>query len=304
MLNRMPSRARSLNLPPRSTDTTDPRARAPAGIATVSWTRTSRVTRASTRSSMRARSLVTDVSACSPITESAGTTSSSNGLLRRLWRTRCFLRRHAPRASAPAAAGLHRRRQASAAALRRRSLRRIDRGAARPRAIERWQRLGRLGAGRRRPGRRRRSAGWAAGRPAELTRFVVGVEAEALPQERGGVAAPASADVVDDRFGFLNGRRRLRVGVDRLASTRPRRGSGRAHSDATRDIHRRPRLRYRRRRARRTRGDSKALRHFSLEFWLGPTQVAYRDRADQIEAKSFGSASLPDGPAGVDVPFL
>ena len=74
----MPSRARSLNLPPRSTCITEPIARAPAGIATRSPTFTSRVTRASTRSSTRAVSLDTRFSVCSPITESAETTSSAN----------------------------------------------------------------------------------------------------------------------------------------------------------------------------------------------------------------------------------
>ena len=59
VLKRMPSRACSLNLPPRSTCITDPIARAPAGIATWSPTLTSRVTRASTRSSTRAVSLDT-----------------------------------------------------------------------------------------------------------------------------------------------------------------------------------------------------------------------------------------------------
>jgi hypothetical protein len=74
---RTPSRARSLNLPPRSTCVTTPSARAPAGMATLSPTLTSLVTRASTRSSTRARSLVIAVSFCRPITESAETTSSS-----------------------------------------------------------------------------------------------------------------------------------------------------------------------------------------------------------------------------------
>src|SRR6185295_13344760 len=53
-------------------------AREPAGMATRSATFTSRVTRASTRSSTRAVSLVTVVSLCRPITESRETTSSSN----------------------------------------------------------------------------------------------------------------------------------------------------------------------------------------------------------------------------------
>ena len=75
--NRMAIRACSLNLPPRSTCDTEPSAREPAGIATRLPTLTSRVTRASTRSSTRARSLVTVVSLCRPMTESAETTSSS-----------------------------------------------------------------------------------------------------------------------------------------------------------------------------------------------------------------------------------
>ncbi|PYQ69219.1 MAG: hypothetical protein DMG04_29125 [Acidobacteria bacterium] len=76
--NRMPRRARSLNLPPRSTSVTAPIARAPDGIATRSPTLTSRVTRASTRSSTRAVSLEIRFSVCRPITESRETTSSSN----------------------------------------------------------------------------------------------------------------------------------------------------------------------------------------------------------------------------------
>ncbi len=74
----MPSRARSLNLPPRSTSITDPSAFDPAGIAAWPPTRTSRTTWASTRSSTRARSLLSADSICSPSTESAETTSSSN----------------------------------------------------------------------------------------------------------------------------------------------------------------------------------------------------------------------------------
>src|SRR5262245_54919483 len=72
----MPRRARSLNFPPRSTATTVPRARLPAGIATWPPTRTSRTTWASTRSSTFDRSLLSDVSVCRPMTESAATTSS------------------------------------------------------------------------------------------------------------------------------------------------------------------------------------------------------------------------------------
>ena len=74
----MPRRARSLNLPPRSTCITEPIAREPAGMATRSPTFTSRVTRASTRSSTRAVSLEIRFSVCRPITESEETTSSSN----------------------------------------------------------------------------------------------------------------------------------------------------------------------------------------------------------------------------------
>jgi hypothetical protein len=69
VLNRMPSLAVSLNLPPRSTCITDPSTRVPAGIATWSLNLTSRVTRASTRSSTRAVSLVRRVSVWSPITD-------------------------------------------------------------------------------------------------------------------------------------------------------------------------------------------------------------------------------------------
>src|SRR5580765_1199493 len=65
-VKRMPSRALSRTLPPRSTIVTSPCAFAPAGIATRSPTRTSRVTRATTSSSTRARSLVSDASICRP----------------------------------------------------------------------------------------------------------------------------------------------------------------------------------------------------------------------------------------------
>src|SRR6185503_19518971 len=49
-----------------------------AGIAMRSLTRTSRVTRASTRSSTRASSLETVRSSCNPRTASAGTVTSTN----------------------------------------------------------------------------------------------------------------------------------------------------------------------------------------------------------------------------------
>ena len=75
---RIPRRARSLNLPPRSTNVTDPSALAPAGMASSPSARTSRTTRASTRSSTRACSLEIVESSCKPITESAETTTSSN----------------------------------------------------------------------------------------------------------------------------------------------------------------------------------------------------------------------------------
>ena len=52
---RTPSRARSFTLPPRSTIVTAPSARVPAGMAVRPSTATSRMTRASTRSSTRAR---------------------------------------------------------------------------------------------------------------------------------------------------------------------------------------------------------------------------------------------------------
>src|SRR5688500_13875928 len=77
-VKRTPRRARSFRRPPRSTTVTSPWTREPAGIATRSPTRTSRVTRAATASSTRARSLVMDDSISRPITESAATTSSSN----------------------------------------------------------------------------------------------------------------------------------------------------------------------------------------------------------------------------------
>ena len=56
---------------------TDPIAWVPAGIAIRPSTRRSRVTRASTRSSTRAVSLFSDDSSCRPMTDSAGTVSSS-----------------------------------------------------------------------------------------------------------------------------------------------------------------------------------------------------------------------------------
>ena len=77
MVNRMPRRARSLNFPPRSTWITEPIAREPAGIAMVSPTFTSRVTLASTRSSIFAVSLEIRVSVSRPMTEFADTTISS-----------------------------------------------------------------------------------------------------------------------------------------------------------------------------------------------------------------------------------
>ena len=75
--NRIPRRAVPFTLPPRSTSVTEPNTRDPAGIATRPLTSTSRVTRASTRSSSRARSDDSAVSTCNPITEEAGSTSSS-----------------------------------------------------------------------------------------------------------------------------------------------------------------------------------------------------------------------------------
>ena len=77
-VKRTPSRAPSRSRPPRSTSVTSPRAFAPAGIAIRSPTRTSRVTRAITSSSTRARSLEIDVSTWRPTTEYADTISSSN----------------------------------------------------------------------------------------------------------------------------------------------------------------------------------------------------------------------------------
>ena len=74
---RTPRRAVPCNLPPRSTMTTEPLTRLPAGMATRRATITSRVTRACTSSSTSARSVVTNVSICSPITESAGIRSAS-----------------------------------------------------------------------------------------------------------------------------------------------------------------------------------------------------------------------------------
>src|SRR5258705_1625952 len=74
----MPRRALSRSLPPRSTIVTSPRAWEPAGIATRSPTRTSRVTRATTSSSTRAFSLVIAVSTWRPSTESVDTTRSTN----------------------------------------------------------------------------------------------------------------------------------------------------------------------------------------------------------------------------------
>lgn len=74
---RTPSRARVLNLPPCSANVTEPRTFEPAGTATCPATRTSRVTRPSTRSSTRAKSLEMVRSICTPMTASAGISSSS-----------------------------------------------------------------------------------------------------------------------------------------------------------------------------------------------------------------------------------
>ena len=74
---RTPSRALVFILPPRSTMITSPSTRAPAGIATRPSDITSRVTRASTRSSTCAVSLVSEVSTFSPTTDDAGTTTST-----------------------------------------------------------------------------------------------------------------------------------------------------------------------------------------------------------------------------------
>ena len=63
---------------PLSTSMTLPITRAPAGIATRPAAMTSRDTRASTRSSTRARSDESDVSSCRPITEDDGRMTSSN----------------------------------------------------------------------------------------------------------------------------------------------------------------------------------------------------------------------------------
>src|SRR4051812_26698299 len=75
---RTPRRAGCLTFPPRSTSVTDPITRDPAGIATWPSAMTSRVTLASTRSSIRARSDEIAVSTSRPITEAAGRTTSRN----------------------------------------------------------------------------------------------------------------------------------------------------------------------------------------------------------------------------------
>src|SRR4029079_18737071 len=75
---RTPRRACSFTLPPRSTSVTEPITREPAGIATRPADSTSRVTRASTRSSMRARSDASDDYICRPMTDAAGRITSSN----------------------------------------------------------------------------------------------------------------------------------------------------------------------------------------------------------------------------------
>ena len=92
MWKRTPSRACSFIRPPRSTTLTDPITREPAGIATRPSARTSRVTRASTRSSTRAVSLDSEVSIRRPITESAGTVTSGELRLRRGRRRQLFHR--------------------------------------------------------------------------------------------------------------------------------------------------------------------------------------------------------------------
>ena len=69
---RISMRPRSLKRPPFSTRVTAPRTRDPAGITVVPSTFTSRVTRASTRSSSCAVSLETVCSSSRPMTESAG----------------------------------------------------------------------------------------------------------------------------------------------------------------------------------------------------------------------------------------
>jgi hypothetical protein len=74
----MPSRALPRNLLPSSTSVTSPRSREPAGTAVSPPTRTSRVTRASTRSSSLAVELETVFSICRPITEPESSTYSTN----------------------------------------------------------------------------------------------------------------------------------------------------------------------------------------------------------------------------------
>ena len=76
-MKRMPMRARSLNLPPRSTKTTVPSSVAPAGIAVRPSAVTSRETRALTRSSTRAVSDETAFSRRIPMTASSRTVTSS-----------------------------------------------------------------------------------------------------------------------------------------------------------------------------------------------------------------------------------
>ena len=74
----MPRRALPRNLLPSSTSVTSPRRREPAGTAVSPPTRTSRVTRASTRSSSFAVELETVFSICRPITDPASSVYSAN----------------------------------------------------------------------------------------------------------------------------------------------------------------------------------------------------------------------------------